>query len=193
MKFQGEEAFGYALQDVWAALHDVKILTVTIPGCKSMTAIGDNRYKVALSLGVAAVRGDYEGTVKVTDDRPLAHYIIEGDGKGAPGFVQLRMDCTFERRDAGTLLKWQCEATVGGLIASVGGKVLTGVCKYMAQQFFKSFRNQLSKVAAPTCEESAVLLTAAAAGGAGAVEVSVAHSGGWFARFWNALLRRSKD
>jgi carbon monoxide dehydrogenase subunit G len=190
VNFQGEEAFGYSVQDIWTALHDVKILTKAIPGCKSMTPVGENRYKVALSLGVAAVRGDYEGDVKVTDDRPLVHYVIEGSGKGVPGFVQLRMDCTFERRDAGTLLKWQCEAMVGGLIASVGGKVLVGVSKYMAQQFFRSFRNELSQVATPTCEESVVRLAAVSAAGSGAVEVPISQSEGWFARFWHAILRR---
>jgi carbon monoxide dehydrogenase subunit G len=157
MIFQGDEAFGYSVQDVWTALHDVKILTKVIPGCKSMTPLGDNRYAVRLSLGVAAVRGEYEGSVKVTDDKSLAHYVIEGDGKGAPGFVKLRMDCWFEGQAAGTLMRWQCDATVGGLIASIGGKVLSGVSEYMAQQFFRSFKEELSRVAKPTGEESQIV------------------------------------
>lgn len=191
MIFQGEEAFGYSVQDVWNALHDVKILTKAIPGCKSMKSAGDNCYTVVLTLGVAAVRGEYEGTVKVIDDKPLAHYVIEGNGKGAPGFVKLRMDCWFERRAAGTLLRWQCDATVGGLIASIGSKVLSGVSKHMAQQFFRAFRNELKTVAVPTCEESAVLLaTVPAAGGATALAVSGASGGAWLSRFWRALLRR---
>lgn len=193
MIFQGEEAFGYSVQDVWNALHDVNILTKAIPGCKWMTATGNNTYKVALSLGVAAVRGDYEGKVKVTDDQPLVHYVIEGDGKGSPGFVKLRMDCWFERRGPGTLLKWQCDANVGGLIASVGGKVLAGVSKYMAQQFFRAFREELKKVATPTCEESLVLATAGPAGASPGFPQQAAGgaSGGWFSRWWKALFRRS--
>ena len=189
MIFRGEEAFGYSVQDVWNALHDVRILTRAIPGCKSMTATADNQYTVALSLGVAAVRGDYEGAVKVTDDKPLAHYVIEGSGKGTPGFVKLRMDCWFERRGAGTVLKWQCDATVGGLIASIGGKVLSGVSKYMAQQFFKAFRDELKKVATPTCEDSVVLLFTAPAGGPASYAAPSTQDGGWFSRFWASLLR----
>lgn len=192
MIFQGEEAFGYSVQDVWNALHNVNILTKAIPGCKSMTATGSNTYRVALALGVAAVRGDYEGKVKVTDDESLVHYVIEGDGKGSPGFVKLRMDCWFERRGPGTLLKWQCDANVGGLIASVGGKVLAGVSKYMAQQFFRAFREELKKIATPTCEESLVLSTAGVPGTASQlVPQAGGASGGWFSRFWRSLFRRS--
>lgn len=188
MIFQGEEPFGYAVQDVWTALHDVRILTKVIPGCKSMTPLGDNRYAVKLNLGVAAVRGEYEGLVKVTDDKPLAHYVIEGDGKGAPGFVKLRMDCWFESQTAGTLMRWQCDATVGGLIASIGGKVLSGVCKYMAQQFFKSFKEEMGRVAKPIGEESQIVRTpAAASGNAAAQEAPAARSGGLLPRLLAAL------
>jgi len=192
MLFQGEEPFGYSVQDVWTALHDIKILTKVIPGCKSMTPIGDNRYAVALSLGVAAVRGEYEGTVRVIDDKPLAHYVIEGNGKGAPGFVKLRMDCWFEGQTAGTLMKWQCEATVGGLIASIGGKVLSGVTKFMAQQFFKAFKDELRKVARPIGEESLVRLSPVSAGGPSMGDMPVARASGgtgFLGRIWGALRR----
>jgi uncharacterized protein len=190
MIFQGEEPFGYSVQDVWTALHDVKILTKVIPGCKSMAPLGDNRYAVKLSLGVAAVRGDYEGLVKVSDDKPLAHYVIEGDGKGAPGFVKLRMDCWFESQAAGTLMRWRCDATVGGLIASIGGKVLSGVCKYMAQQFFKSFKEELGRVAKPTGDESQIVRTpASAAGNVAAQEAPAARIEGLLARLLATLKR----
>jgi uncharacterized protein len=190
MIFQGDEPFGYFVQDVWTALHDVKILTKVIPGCKSMTPLGDNRYAVKLSLGVAAVRGDYEGIVRVTDDKPLAHYVIEGDGKGAPGFVKLRMDCWFESQSAGTLMRWQCDATVGGLIASIGGKVLVGVSKYMAQQFFKSFKEELRRLAQPSGDESKVVRSPAPArGDAAAVETPSAGGGGFLARLLAAFKR----
>jgi carbon monoxide dehydrogenase subunit G len=150
MVFEGEETFAYDITDVWRALHDVKVLERCLPGCKSLTAVGNNAYAVALSLGVAAVRGDYEGKVKLTDVKALSHYNIEGEGRGAPGFVKLRMDCWFERQGLGTSMKWKCDATVGGLIASIGGKVLSGISKFMAQQFFNAFRNELSKIATPT-------------------------------------------
>ena len=192
MIFEGEEAFGYAVKEVWSALHDVKILTKAIPGCKSMTAMGDNSYAVALSLGVAAVKGEYEGRVKVTDDKMLVHYVIEGDGKGAPGFVKLRMDCWFESQPAGTLMKWKCDATVGGLIASIGGKVLSGISKFMAQQFFKVFKEELKNIGSPAGDES-MIVTTSSKGVTSAAASRDAPAARWENRlvgFWNALWRK---
>ena len=192
MIFEGEEAFGYAVKEVWSALHDVKILTKAIPGCRSMTAVGDSSYVVALSLGVAAVKGEYEGRVKVTDDQMLVHYVIEGDGKGAPGFVKLRMDCWFESQSAGTLMKWKCDATVGGLIASIGGKVLSGISKFMAQQFFRVFKEELKNIATPTGDESMIVMTSLkdVTRAAASREVPVARKENWLIRLWNGLWRK---
>lgn len=154
MVFEGEEAFAFDINDVWQALHNTDVLTRSIPGCKSMTALGNNMYAVSLSLGVAAVRGDYEGKVKVIDVKAPVHYVIEGEGAGAPGFVKLSMDCRLEPHEAGTLMKWKCDATVGGLIASIGGKVLSGISKFMAKQFFKAFKDEMRRLASATQDDA---------------------------------------
>ena len=145
MQIDGEEKFDQDINQVWAALHNTDMLIKAIPGCKSMKPIGGNNYAVAVSLGVAAVKGEYEGKVKVIDVKAPSHYQIEGEGTGAPGFVKLKMDVQLERLSAGTLMKWKCDSEVGGLIASIGGRVLSGISKFMAKQFFKSFKSEIEK------------------------------------------------
>jgi carbon monoxide dehydrogenase subunit G len=145
MLFEGQETFDRDINEVWAALHDTELLTRALPGCKSMKPVGDNSYAVALSLGVAAVKGDYEGRIKVNDLKQPTHFVIEGAGRGAPGFVELHMDCKLEAQGAATLMRWRCDAKVGGLIASIGGRVLSGVSKFLAKQFFHAFRKELGE------------------------------------------------
>jgi uncharacterized protein len=41
------------------------------------------------------------------------------------------------------LMRWSCDAEVGGLIAGIGGRVLTGISKFMAKQFFKAFNVEM--------------------------------------------------
>ncbi|PUA19702.1 carbon monoxide dehydrogenase subunit G [Glaciimonas sp. PCH181] len=145
MVLEGEETFTQDISEVWTALHNTDMLTKAIPGCKSMKPSGSNTYVVALSLGVAAVRGDYEGKVKVTDVKAPVHYMLDAEGTGAPGFVKLRMDCILEKQGAETVMKWKCDAVVGGLIASIGGRVLSGISKFMAKQFFKALKNEMEE------------------------------------------------
>ena len=186
MFFDGEEAFTYSVIEVWAALHDTDLLTRTIPGCKSMTPIGTNEYRVALSLGVAAVKGDYEGKVKVLDVKVPSHYMVKGEGSGSPGFVKTTVNCYLQPDGAGSLLKWHCEATVGGMIASIGGKALAGIAKFMAKQFFVAFKAEMAGQSAPGNTASSNSANRTSSPAASKPDMGVS----WFGRFWNSIWLR---
>ena len=146
MKLEGTQDFPYDAADVWAALHDVDILVKTIPGCKSMVPDGENEYIVELALGVAAIKGEYEGRIQVTDVEFPHHYVFSGKGAGSPGYVNANVDCYLEPNENGTLMRWSCDAEVGGLIAGIGGRVMTGISKFMAKQFFKALSDEMKNV-----------------------------------------------
>lgn len=143
MKLEGTAGFAYDAADVWTALHDIDILIKTIPGCKSMVPDDEGGYIVAVSLGVAAIKGDYEGKVRVTDIEFPHHYVLDGEGSGTPGYINMKVDCFLDATEQGTLMRWTCDAEVGGLIAGIGGRVLTGISKFMAKQFFKALNDEM--------------------------------------------------
>ena len=143
MKLEGRAELPYEAAEVWSALHDIDILVKVIPGCKSMEPDGDGGYKVTLSLGVAAIKGDYEGKLRVTDVEFPRHYILNAEGSGKPGFVNMVVDCRLEPAAAGTLMHWSSDANVGGLIAGIGGRVMTGISKHLTKEFFKNFTDEM--------------------------------------------------
>lgn len=143
MKLEGHAEFPYDTVQVWSALHDMDILVKVIPGCKSLMPDEDGGYKVTLSLGVAAIKGDYEGKIRVIEVEFPHHYILNAEGAGKPGFVNMEVDCRLEPVPAGTLMHWTCDANVGGLIAGIGGRVMTGISKHLTREFFKDFINEM--------------------------------------------------
>ena len=187
MTFEGEETFSQRPDELWAALHDTGLLARTVPGCRSMILTGSNEYTIALSLGIAAVRGDYEGKVKVFDVKRPTHYMVKGEGSGAPGFVKMTVNCHLEPQAAGTLLKWHCDATVGGMIASIGGKALAGVAKFMSKQFFAAFKSGMAG-AYPVDKTEGTGSTRPAQ--VGLARGALTASPSWFARFWNLVWLR---
>lgn len=146
MKLEGIAEFPYEPAAVWRALHDVDILTKTIPGCKSLVASGDNEYAVAVALGVAAIKGEYEGRIQVDDVEFPNYYVINGEGSGKPGYVKVKVDCHLDATELGTSMRWSSDAEVGGLIAGIGGRVLTGISKHMAKQFFKALNAEMKNM-----------------------------------------------
>jgi carbon monoxide dehydrogenase subunit G len=99
--------------------------------------IGPDQYEAVMKVGVAAVKGTYKGKVTIKDKQPPSHYVLSGEGSGGPGFMQGDVAIDLEESNGQTLLKYSSEPKIGGLIASIGGRMLNGVAKMMADQFFK--------------------------------------------------------
>ncbi|MBM4763656.1 carbon monoxide dehydrogenase subunit G [Bacillus sp. B15-48] len=148
MELKGKTDFKLPVETIWKALHDPEILKQVIPGCQKLELIGENEYEVVMKLGVAAVKGEYTGRVKLDDVEAPYYYVFNAEGSGSPGHVKAAMDCKLEETDKGCTLHWDCKADVGGMIASVGSRVLVGIAKFMAGKFFKDIekksRDQIS-------------------------------------------------
>ena len=108
-----------------------------MPGCESMTEAGPDQYEAVMKVGVASVKGTYKGKVAIKDKQVPAHYVLSGEGSGGPGFMQGDVAIDLEELSGQTVLKYSADAKVGGLIASVGQRMLSGVTRMMVDQFFK--------------------------------------------------------
>jgi carbon monoxide dehydrogenase subunit G len=135
---------------VWAVITDPAVLARTIPGCESLEQIGDDEYRMNVSVGVGAIRGTYAGEVKLSDQKRPASYVMHASGAGAPGQVRATVTINLEPSEAGTTtLTYSADAVVGGPVAGVGQRMITGVAKRMAAQFFKAIDDELTGAVVP--------------------------------------------
>lgn len=137
MKIEGSYTFQAPRERVWQVLQDPKIMAQCMPGCESMTEAGPDQYEAVMKVGIAAVKGTYKGKVAIKDKQPPSHYVLSGQGSGGPGFMQGDVSIDLEEHNGQTILKYSTDAKVGGLIASIGQRMMNGVTKMMVDQFFK--------------------------------------------------------
>jgi uncharacterized protein len=144
MKLEGSYEVRAPRQKVWSAFLDPETLRKAIPGCEKLEMIGPDEYKATLKIGVGAVKGTFEGKVRLSDKKPSDSYRLAAEGSGGPGFV--RADTLISRADieGGTSVSYTADVQVGGLIAGVGQRMLGGVSKMMADQFFNRMSEQLT-------------------------------------------------
>jgi carbon monoxide dehydrogenase subunit G len=134
---------------VWSVFSDPAVLARTIPGCESLEKTGDDEYRMNVSVGVGAIRGTYAGEVRLTDqDRPKS-YVMHASGAGAPGQVRATVQIRLEPSSEGTELTYSADAVVGGPVAGVGQRMMTGVAKRMAGQFFTAVDAELTGAVVP--------------------------------------------
>jgi uncharacterized protein len=137
MKIIGNAQFPVAPAAVYAALNDPAVLVRTIPGCQRLETLGDDAYAMTVAAGVGSIKGVYDGQVRLTDHDEPTSFRLHADGAGAAGTIGADVLVTLEATDdAGTSLTYDADATVGGMIGGVGQRMLVGVSKRMAAEFF---------------------------------------------------------
>jgi hypothetical protein len=144
MKIEGAADIPAPRDKVWAAFLDPEILAQALPGCEKLEAIGPNEYKATMKIGVAAIKGTFEGKVKLSDLEPPNRYRMAVEGRGGPGFVRGAAGMQLSDVDGGTRVSYDADVQVGGLIASVGQRMLGGVTKMMLDQFFTKMTELLA-------------------------------------------------
>jgi len=136
MKLEGSYDMPVPRQRVWEAFLDPEQLRQAIPGCEKLEAVGNDEYKATMKIGVGAVKGTFEGKVRLSDKKPPDSYRLSVEGSGGPGFIRGDTVITLSDADGGTRVSFSADVQVGGLIAGVGQRMLGGVSKMMADQFF---------------------------------------------------------
>jgi len=130
---------------VWSVITDPSVLARTIPGCLSLEQVGEDDYRLNVSVGVGAIKGTYAGEVRLSDQKRPQSYVMHASGAGAPG--QVKAVVTIELAEFGpgeTTLTYSADAVVGGPVAGVGQRMITGVAKRMAAQFFAAVDDELA-------------------------------------------------
>jgi carbon monoxide dehydrogenase subunit G len=141
MTMKGEVSLSADRQTVWQKLNDPEVLKACIPGCQSLDRTGENGFTAVVKLKVGPVSATFKGNVELGDLDPPNGYKISGQGEGGiAGFA--KGGATVHLTDiegGGTLLSYDVEANVGGKIAQLGARLIDGVAKKNADQFFASF------------------------------------------------------
>jgi carbon monoxide dehydrogenase subunit G len=136
MKLEGAYEVPAPRDKVWDAFLDPKLLKQAIPGCEKLEATGPDEYKATMKIGVGGVKGTFEGKVKLGDKKERESYRMAVEGSGGPGFIRGDTVISLTDSNGGTRVSYSADVQVGGLIASVGQRLLGGVSKMMADKFF---------------------------------------------------------
>ena len=143
MKLNGTRTIPASRQTVWNFLIDPNQLAKCMPGCESLTQSGENEYSGEIKVGVAAVKGVYNGTVKMEEIQPPSHYKLSLDGKGKQGFLKGSGTVDLAEQNGQTILTYHGDVQIGGLLASVGQRLVDGAAKMLIGQFFRAMEAEI--------------------------------------------------
>jgi uncharacterized protein len=142
VNLQGRYNFDQSIYLVWSRLIDPKVVGSCLPGCEDLEPIGNDTFRVKLTMSVSTISGSYEGTIAIVDKVPPRSYKLLIEGRGRSGFVKGEAYLELAEEERKTIVTVHGSAEIGGLIARVGQRMLDSVSKMMMDRFFNCLQSK---------------------------------------------------
>jgi len=156
MEMKARQRIAADRQRVWDALNDPEILRAAIPGCESFESAGENRYTARITNRIGPVKASFRFAIELSELDPPNSYVIQGKGQGgAAGFANGGARVSLEADGGDTLLNYELNASVGGKLAQLGGRLIDGAAKKLADQFFTRLGEAIANMEPPPEESGA--------------------------------------
>ena len=144
MKIEGQFRFeGIPSEALWNFLTDANRIAECLPGCEHLTRTGEDSYEMKMSIGIGAIRGVFSGQIRLHDLKPTTDYEMTVSGSGSPGFVKGEGKIHLDSSPGATVLSYSGDVSAGGMIASVGQRMIGGAARMVIDQFFKCVTEKL--------------------------------------------------
>jgi len=148
MELTGAVVIEASRNQVWDALNDVSVLQACIPGCEEVTNDSDTVRRARVMVKLGPVRARFSGTLTLSEvvvpERCLMRF--EGSG-GAAGMASGRSQVELIEENGLTRVTYTVQASVGGKLGQIGGRLLDASARQLADQFFAALRERLANTA----------------------------------------------
>ncbi|MCP5082514.1 MAG: carbon monoxide dehydrogenase subunit G [Alphaproteobacteria bacterium] len=145
MDMTGSYRISATRETVWAALNDVEVLKLCIPGCEEIERTSPTTMTAKVVQKIGPVKAKFDGAIKLLNIDAPASYTIKGEGQGGvAGFAKGGADVTLSEEEGETILEFTAKAQVGGKLARLGSRLIDATAKKVATKFFDNFHDHLT-------------------------------------------------
>jgi carbon monoxide dehydrogenase subunit G len=145
MQFNGEFEVAASRHDVYSFISDIERITGIIPDVISSEKIDESSSRVVAKAGVSFIKGKFNLTLEIKEKLQDDSVRIAARGSGSGGSVDLKASYTLVDADHGaTAIRWVVEMNLGGVMASMGSRVINGAAEKYIKTLTDSFQKEFS-------------------------------------------------
>jgi carbon monoxide dehydrogenase subunit G len=126
-------------------LQDPEVLAKAMPGCDQLNRIGPDEYEMKMKMVISSIQGLFAGKVRIEDQNPPHSFKLVVEGNGKVGFMKGSGVLQLTPHEAHTEVAYHGDVQVGGMIASVGQRLMETTAKFVIRKFFDKLQEQMSE------------------------------------------------
>ncbi|MCL4334014.1 MAG: SRPBCC domain-containing protein [Candidatus Thermoplasmatota archaeon] len=146
MEFKGEFVIKRDRAAVLSFISDINRITSIIPDVQSKEIVSEKSARLVVKAGQSAIKGKFNLLFEIGSIMDGQSAEISAKGSGAGGSLDLKARYSFlDLPESSTLVKWVVELKIGGVIATMGSRVLNGTAEKYIAVLTDSFVKSLEK------------------------------------------------
>lgn len=134
MRFEGQVEVDAPRAAVWRALLDPSVMIRVVPGCRQLEETAPGEFQGRMQLGVGALRGTFNGTLRMSDLKPPEACRLAMQGRGSIGEFAGEGALRLEEQNNATRIAYTADLILRGPLAGLGEGLMQTVARALIAQ-----------------------------------------------------------
>ena len=143
MNFEGTFEVKAPRDKVWDFLIDPNKIGKCLPDLKSLQVEADNKFTAIARVGIGFMKGDFKFQLAIVEQIPPSHARLKGTGTGVGSSMNMDASIDLADSETGTKLTYKADVKIGGTLASVGQRVISGTVEKTVSEVFNCVKRQV--------------------------------------------------
>jgi len=128
---------------VYEFLTDPRRVGSVFPGVESVDIVDQDNFSARAQLGIGSLRGTVNLKLRFVEKRPPEHAKVLGRGTGIQSTIDFELSFDLDDLGKGTRVRWAFDGNVGGLVGSLGGRIMGSVAEKIINDVVSNLRTKL--------------------------------------------------
>jgi carbon monoxide dehydrogenase subunit G len=143
MIFQGKYELKTSKEKVWTFIIDPAKISKCLPDLKSLQVEGEDRFVAVVRVGVGLIRADFKFRIEIVGKSPISSVQLKAVGAGSGSSVVIDTVIELKETPEGTELFYSSDAKIGGMVVSLGQRVIKDAAEKTVAGIFECIKQQL--------------------------------------------------
>jgi uncharacterized protein len=143
VNYEGTYRIEAPREKVWEFVINPSNIGECLPDLKSLEIGADNTFTAIARVGIGFMKGDFKFQLAIVEqDRPT-HARLKGTGSGVGSSVNIDTSIYLAEEDGHTKLTYKADVQIGGTLASVGQRIISGTTEKTVADIFSCVKQKL--------------------------------------------------
>jgi carbon monoxide dehydrogenase subunit G len=130
-------------QKVWEFIVEPSKIGKCLPDLKNLEVESEDKFVAFIRVGVGPIKSDFKFRIEILEKEPTSRIRLKAVGTGSGSNIVV--DTTIEVREiaSGTELSYRSDVNVGGMIASLGQRLISDTADKIVAGIFECIKKQM--------------------------------------------------